>query len=99
MIAMTNIEWATWGAAIGTFLAALAAVGTAWWSHRNEQARDRLRRWETSRDQMITDLDETRRLLVIAIQRPTSLVSDDLFGTIVHALVKHAHLMDAKRAA
>ena len=44
---------------------------------------------------MITDLDETRRLLVIAIQRPTSLVSDDLFGTIVHALVKHAHLMDA----
>jgi hypothetical protein len=48
---------------------------------------------------MITDLDETRRLLVVAIWRPSALSSDERFGTLVHALDKHSHLMDAQVAA
>ena len=96
---MTNIELATWAAALGTFAAAVAAVGTAWWSHRNEVARDERRDWERARDQAITDADETRRLLVIVISRRDALDNAELFGTIVHALDKHSRLLGARPAA
>jgi hypothetical protein len=99
VLSMTNIEWATWAAAAGTFAAALAAVGIAVWSHRKEVRQHKLRAWEADRDRAIEDADETRRLLIVIMEEPRALNEADLFGTIVHALVWHSRLEDPERAA
>jgi hypothetical protein len=96
---MTNIEWATWAAAVGTFVAAVAAVGIAIGTGFNERRRDREREWRARRDQIVTDIDETRRLLIAVTYRRQALGDPVLFGTIVHSLAKHSHLMDIERAA
>jgi hypothetical protein len=94
VIAVTNIEWATWAAALGTFSAAVAAVCIAVWSYRKELHRNRVRVWEARRDQVTKDLDETRRLVMTAEYRPDALESPMVFGTILHAVVKHSGLLD-----
>lgn len=99
LVAVNAGDAAAWATAVGTLFLATAAVGVAWWSHRNELEQQRLRAWEAARDRTITDLDETRRLLVIIIHRPDSLDSADLFGTVVHALAWHTALVDPDRAA
>jgi hypothetical protein len=97
---VTNIEWATWATAIGTVAAAVAAVGIALWSHRIEVQRDEIREFRAARDREITDLDETRRLLTVMLVRRPVLADPVLFGTIVHALVKHSGLIgEVDRAA
>jgi hypothetical protein len=99
VLSMTNIEWATWAAAAGTFAAALAAVGIAVWSHRKEVRQHALRAWEADRDRAIEDLDETRRLLIVIMEESRALNEADLFGTIVHALGRHSRLERPARAA
>jgi hypothetical protein len=96
---MTNIEWATWAAAVGSIAAAAIALGIALWSHRNELNRDETRRWEAERDRQITDLDETRRLLQAVMRRRDLLQDPILFGTLVNAIAKHAHLMEVRHAS
>jgi hypothetical protein len=99
MVAMTNTELATWAAAAGTFAAAVVAVWIALWSHRNEVRRDVEREWRLRRDRAVTDLDETRRLVMTAIHRRDVLNDSLLFGTILHAIVHHSQLItDATRA-
>ena len=79
---------AAWATAIGTFALALATVGTVWWSRRKER-----------RDRTITDLDETRRLLIVVRHHPEALASAELFGTMVNALAWHSRVLKPDRAA
>ena len=79
---------AAWATAIGTLALALATVGTALWSRRKER-----------RDKTITDLDETRRLLIVVRHHPEALASAELFGTMVNALAWHSRVLEPDRAA
>ena len=90
---------AAWAAAIGTFLAAVAAVGIAAVTNHRDARRERRRDLYAEIDRQMTDLDETRRLLFVAWFQPSAVADPMLFSTITHALAKHSGLMDAERAA
>jgi hypothetical protein len=47
-----------------------------------------VRVWEALRDQVVTDLDETRRLVLTVIYGRDALEGPILFGTILQGLVR-----------
>jgi hypothetical protein len=95
VIARSAIQWGDageWVAAIATVIALFIALYVP-------SRQRRIEREDAARDAEHRDLDETRRLLFIALDASAAgVASADLSGTLAHALARHSELLPADEA-
>ncbi len=90
-----GLDWAAWATAAGTLILALITTLTL----RSSLNQEKRTRDQIDRDRKVRDLDETRRLVLVALYNSETLQDPMLFGTIVNALAYHSGAMTRERAA
>jgi hypothetical protein len=107
---MTPEAWAGWVTGVGTIFLGVVAIVVPWiqrmkdLNDRKKEAADRendraVEAWEAERARMMTDLDETRRLLLMGIHYPEAFHDPTLFGSLINAIAYHSWLASPQYAA